>query len=165
MLAAGTLLAVLILVAAASAPRAQAAGVTTISAAFVHSCAVQDGAALCWGAGAFGRLGTGNEDASRVPVAVSGLGNGVTAIDGGVSHTCTIQNGAAYCWGWENDGRLGNGSDSNNSVTAPVQVSGMGSGVTAISAGQHHTCAIQNGGAFCWGLGSAGRLGNGSQRG
>ena len=44
----------------------------------------------------------------------------------------------------------------------PVQVEGLDSGVTAISAGDEHTCAVHNGAAKCWGLASHGQLGVGN---
>ena len=68
-------------------------------------------------------------------------------------------------------GKLGDGSvttfdDARNIVNnhnrmTPVQVSGLTSQVTAISAGAAHTCAIHGGAAKCWGLGGNGRLGSG----
>jgi alpha-tubulin suppressor-like RCC1 family protein len=44
----------------------------------------------------------------------------------------------------------------------PVQVSGLTSGVTAISGGYGFTCAVVNSAALCWGLGDHGQLGNNS---
>ena len=38
---------------------------------------------------------------------------------------------------------------------------GMDSGVTAISAGNIHTCAIKDDAAFCWGSDRSGQLGDG----
>src|SRR5207237_10800703 len=43
------------------------------------------------------------------------------------------------------------GDGSNASRNVPVPVSGMSSGVTAISAGFYQTCAVKDGGAWCWG--------------
>ena len=51
--------------------------------------------------------------------------------------------------------------DSTDDRMMPVDVSTLGSGVTAISAGSVHTCAIHSGAAKCWGFGGDGRLGVG----
>ena len=136
-------------------------GVTDISAGIKHTCAIQNGAAKCWGDGTFGQLGTGNPSSSNTPVQVAGLDSGVTEINAGGQHTCAIQNDAVKCWG-QGGGKLGR-SNTNNSNN-PVDVVGLDSGVThiSISAGGQHTCAIQNGAAFCWGQGGEGRLGRGN---
>ena len=135
-------------------------GVTAIAAGGSHSCAIQDGAAKCWGNNNNGRLGDGSEMNSSEPVAVLNLNDGVTAIAAGVQSSCAIQDGIAKCWGSQGSfGVLGNGRDTSESVTAVV-VSGLDGGVTAITVGINHTCAIQRSSAWCWGLGTEGQLGN-----
>ena len=132
-------------------------GVTAISAGDQHTCAIHNGAAKCWGYNYYGRLGNGGTSDSSTPVDVTGLSSGVTAISAGRWHTCAIQNGAAKCWGYGPSGQLGNGkdevteSDVSYFETTPVDVMGLSSGVTAISAGLNHTCAVVNDGVECWG--------------
>ena len=126
-------------------------GVQAISAGFTHTCAVQSGAARCWGDNGYGQLGNGSTVDSRLPVQVSGLDRGVQAISAGFTHTCAVQNGAAKCWGRNRFGQLGNGGIASSST--PVQVLGLDSGVAAISAGNYHTCALTTAGVVeCWGF-------------
>jgi alpha-tubulin suppressor-like RCC1 family protein len=73
-------------------------------------------------------------------------------------HTCAIVNGGAQCWGANFYGDLGNNSTTN--ASAPVQVTGLASGVTGIAAGGYHVCALANGHLQCWGDNTYGQLGN-----
>lgn len=78
----------------------------------------------------------------------------------GVSHTCAVADGAAYCWGHGQYGKLGNGINNGAVLVRPEPVLGLTSGVTDISVGPKHTCAVVNGAAKCWGSAENGRLGN-----
>ena len=144
-------------------------GITAVSAGTNHTCAVLKGGLKCWGDGAFGVLGYGSTTQQRVPVNVKGLepgeNKGVTAVSAGNAHTCAVVQGGVKCWGYRGDGSLGGGSVATNK-SVPLDVKGLGpyKGVTAVSAGSNHTCAVVRGGVKCWGKGDHGRLGDGSDR-
>lgn len=139
--------------------------VTAIAAGGGADCALISGVELkCWGANDYGQLGNGTHDSSPLnPVLVSGFSSGVTRVSAGESHTCAIDgSGAARCWGLNETGQLGDGVESFEQVL-PVDVVGLGSGMTSIAAGSVGTCAISAGGqASCWGENLFGQLGDGS---
>ena len=85
------------------------------------------------------RLGDGTSlDNSDVPVQVMGLTEGVvTAISAGEAHSCAVMNGRAMCWGMNSEGQLGDNTRADSET--PVQVDGLLSGVTTISAGANET--------------------------
>jgi len=127
------------------------------------SCAVTDAGALkCWGHNNRGQLGDGSTDDSTTPVSVEGLTSGVVSVDSDGGHTCALTDaGAVQCWGFNNDGQLGDGTEDDSST--PVDVEGLGSGVTAISVGEYHSCALTgSGGVKCWGENYFGQLGDGT---
>jgi alpha-tubulin suppressor-like RCC1 family protein len=143
-----------------------AAGAATSATGEAQSCGISAGALTCWGADTGGALGTGTNlaGASVDPLPVAGMGSGVTdvaltATGGGTNTTgCAIRSGAALCWSDNSWGQLGDGTTTPRN--APVQVSGLTSGVTKISVNTSHVCAVQNGAAFCWGAGQGGILGD-----
>ena len=138
-------------------------GVAAIAAGAYHTCALTTGGWVkCWGGNQWGQLGDGTTTGHLTPVIISSLGNRVAAITAGISYTCALTTGGAVkCWGNNAEGELGDGTITNRSI--PVDVSGLNSGVQAISAGWAHTCALTTGGAVkCWGYNSHGQLGDGT---
>ncbi len=123
---------------------------------------------VSWGANDYGQLGDSSTASSSVPVAVntSGVlsGRSVTAVASGRSHACVIADGKAYCWGRNTYGQLGNNAVADAKVPVAVDPSGVldGKTLTAVAAGETHSCAIADGRAYCWGGGGGGQLGNDS---
>lgn len=133
---------------------------TNVAAAGSSACGLKDGAVYCWGNNQFGQLGLGDTTMRSIATVIPSLSSNVTSIVGKSLTMCAIKNGGAYCWGQNSGGQLGIGN-SNAFEASPVAVVGLSSGVSKISAGFIHTCAIQNGQVYCWGISSHGRLGIG----
>ena len=129
-------------------------GVQAIVAGGYHTCALTTaGGVKCWGLNDYGQLGDSTIISRTSPVDVRGLSSGVQAIAAGGYHTCALTTaGGVKCWGVNSGGRLGDGTYDGYQST-PVNVSGLTSGVQAISAGDGHTCAVTTAGSLkCWGF-------------
>jgi alpha-tubulin suppressor-like RCC1 family protein len=142
-------------------------GIASVSAGFTFSCALEplpSGKVYCWGSNDCGVLGTGDTTISyrMAPAQVMGLPLPAVAVTGGVSHACALlTDNSVYCWGCNFAGQLGNNGPPGQDATTPIKVASL-SNVSAITAGQFHTCAIASGAPWCWGSNSEGQLGDGT---
>ncbi|RVU44724.1 hypothetical protein EA187_09275 [Lujinxingia sediminis] len=81
----------------------------------------------------------------------------------GSTHSCALDaQGQAYCWGANAQGQLGDGTTERSLV--PVAVQGLeGIVLSAIYAGESHTCGLSDAGqVYCWGANAYGQLGDGT---
>ena len=137
-------------------------GVIAVAAGDLHTCALTAaGSVQCWGSQYVREEGHGATRAIiTTPVTVEGLGGAVQEISAGLDTSCAVTaEGAAMCWGLNNYGQLGVPvSDECACSETPVTVTGLDTGVAAVSAGVFHTCALTtSGGVKCWGLGDSGQ--------
>ena len=127
-----------------------------------HSCALtSSGSVWCWGRNDSGQLGNNTKDMKHSPTQVTGLSSAVVALAAGCGHTCAVtSSGGLLCWGANYRGQVGDNGSTDRKT--PTQVSGLTSGVVAVSAGCDHTCAVTGGGeVLCWGRNAVGELGIG----
>ncbi|MGV9672035.1 protein kinase domain-containing protein [Gordonia sp. NPDC003504] len=143
---------------------------TTLSTGHGTTCTIRDKQAFCWGDSADGKLATGATTPAMTPVKVEGLSN-VTAISVGWTSACAVAGGSLYCWGGNADGQLGDGTTTDHPT--PVKVGSL-THVTSVAVGSDvylsgndvrsasTTCAVADGGAYCWGANTHGQIGNGT---
>jgi len=151
---------------------------TSIDAGYLHTCAIgSNNKGYCWGYNLYGRLGDGTTTQRTTPVAVSqgAIPAGVTfkAIQAGREHSCMLSSDSysnPYCWGRNSKGQLGDGTTTQRTTPVAVNTSGFTEPyLSNMSLGDNHACVLgqfspfdSNRGAYCWGEGTYGQIGNGS---
>ena len=151
--------------------------VTAVATRKSHTCAIAEGTLWCFGSNLCGQLGTGAtgtcppfystptpippESSIGSPGPVPGMDSGTTAISVGNQHTCAIKDSQLFCWGSNSNGQLGF-DKTKPQAESPQLVPGMEKGVTAVAAGDEHTCAIKESALYCWGRSDVGQVGNGT---
>ena len=116
---------------------------------------------VCWGQNDGGEFGDDTLLSSSSPVyTLSSTGtthfSNIQQISGGgeANHggfTCAVSTaGAVSCWGNNGYGQMGNGATGPN-TKLPTANTTLTSGVSAISTGYYHVCALKNGTVYCWG--------------
>ena len=84
----------------------------------------------------------------------------IVDVSAGHLHTCAVRmDGTVWCWGSNQHGQLGRDPSSTATASSPLQVAGIDD-ASAVSTGQHRTCAIRSGGqVWCWGQNDTGSFG------
>ena len=129
-----------------------------------YTCALVGKRVYCWGENTNSRLGDGTDVSHEAPSAVvdaAGILDEVVQISAGNDHACALKsNGVVVCWGHNDGGTLGNaGAGASSSKAVPVE--GLPGPAQRVSISGWHGCALVSAGAWCWGTGGIGELGNG----
>jgi len=131
--------------------------VRSLDSHLVHTCAVRDARAYCWGDNASGQLGVGDQIDRHAPARI-GLDNDWLALTTGEGHTCGLRApGVLYCWGDNHVGQLGVGDTEPRSRPERVPSNALW---RAVECGGDSCCAIDQGDALhCWGDNREGKVG------
>ena len=124
--------------------------------------AATGGAEPAGGGGAGGGAGVGGGTGAGGGAGGGGVEPTASELACGSTHTCARKiNGSLWCWGTGGDGELGDGTQTDRS--SPVEVTALGTTVSAVTAGDYHTCARKSDGSlWCWGANGTGQLGLGT---
>ena len=127
----------------------KAKSVSLGSSLFLDCVVTNNNMAKCW------------DIETHSPKDVAGLGE-IKSVDVGSNAACAVTlSGGVKCWGYNQYGRLGNNSTVDS--LSPVDVVGLSGVISVSTSDAYHNCALLNNGKVkCWGLNSAGELGDGT---
>lgn len=148
-------------------------GAIQVSAGDRHTCVVtnSNGGLRCWGRGFNGQLGYGNNQNvgdNEIPAIVGSVSTGgkVVQVSTDQARTCVrLETGDVRCWGAYSLGHPGvNDWIGDDELPTSLGVVDIGSPTTDLDSGNSHNCVVTIAGAVrCWGTGTWGQLGYGSQ--
>ncbi len=125
------------------------------------ACAqMADGAMTCWGHD--NGILANDEGKNKISPTPTPALAGVTSFAAASGHACGVwPDKVAKCWAVNAFGVAGVGND-EYTIKTPTAVKDL-SDVASVGEGQNHACALKNDGTvWCWGYGSSGQLGNGT---
>lgn len=132
-----------------------------VAVGYVSACGIKtDDSLHCWGSNASAVTARGTTTGSTlVPTAVSG-GGAWKSVDVGQFHGCGIKtDNSMWCWGNNAGGRTGLNTQTGTATT-PTAISGGGSW-KMVDTAPVHSCAIKSDDTMhCWGINTAGQLGD-----
>ncbi len=140
-------------------------GVSQVGIGGAGSCVLESGRVECWGHNEGGQLGDGEVNSASEPkwepVAASGVTSAEELGVGDAFACARLASGGADCWGINYSGEVGDERHGSKAeADTPTPVKGL-SGVTQISSGEYHSCAVASGHVYCWGFDETGQLGDG----
>jgi alpha-tubulin suppressor-like RCC1 family protein len=91
------------------------------------------------------------------------VGVTIQSVGAGYAHSCALSvAGAVYCWGRNVFGEVGDGTTTDRHIATPI-ASPAGVTFLSVAVGFVHACVLTaEGAAYCWGVNTGGRLGDGT---
>jgi alpha-tubulin suppressor-like RCC1 family protein len=128
------------------------------------TCAIlNNGSVMCWGANAYGQIGSVSSGGDLLkPTHVANMPGTTVSVSTGVDHSCTLlSNNSVNCLGRNNVNQHGNGTTGGSSAyTSPFALNQT---KLMLDGGGDATCAlIDNGSMYCWGRNAQGNIGDGT---
>ena len=137
--------------------------VVAIESSRRHVCArTSAGWIYCWGDNTRGQVGAGSTAMLRPTPSRIGAFAGALDVACGDWHTCVLEAaGTIACFGYDGEGQFGDGMPTSTPLRSPGRMTAGVTDARELAAGEDHTCALRASGAYCWGEGGLGQLGDG----